>query len=172
MADEVEPVYVRLLRLLGSCEEVEEGYLLDKQYQGATYKTLAAIGHTVGMSGAERADWYKVAESIPLSTLCRTHPREAQGGEVMTFESDHLCRMEEAVALTEELLPPSASNLTADEATFLYTIITPRRRRVKLQFTVEKVGYIPHPDTTLAPPRVPTRCTLRVLTRSDLLTSQ
>jgi len=41
--------------------------------------------------------------------------------------------------------PPSASNLTADEATFLYTIITPRRRRVKLQFTVEKVGVYPTP---------------------------
>ncbi len=44
-------------------------------------------------------------EHPTLSTLRRTYPREAQGGEVMTFESDHLCRMEEAVALTEELLP-------------------------------------------------------------------
>ncbi len=67
MADEVEPVYARLLRLLGSCEEVEEGYLLDQQHQGATYRTLAAIGHAAGMSGAERADWYRIAESIPLS---------------------------------------------------------------------------------------------------------
>jgi len=53
--------------------------------------------------------------------------------------------MGEAVALTEELLPSLSEQPHRDEATCLYTIITPRRRRVKLQFTVEKVGVYPTP---------------------------
>jgi hypothetical protein len=68
MGDAVDAPYDRLLRLLEDCEEEDEDSpLFTQQAQGATYKTLAAIGHAVGMDGAERSHWYKLAESIPLS---------------------------------------------------------------------------------------------------------
>src|SRR5215208_4891240 len=44
-----------------------EGPLYNQQRRGATYRTLAAIGHTVAMSKAERVGWYRIAETIPLS---------------------------------------------------------------------------------------------------------
>ena len=44
-----------------------DGPLYDQQRRGATYKQLAAIGHAVGMSGAERAQWYDIARAVPLS---------------------------------------------------------------------------------------------------------
>jgi hypothetical protein len=59
--------YAALLRVVRDCYEAHEGPLARQQSQGATYKTLAAIGHTVGMNGAERARWYEVCEAIPLS---------------------------------------------------------------------------------------------------------
>jgi hypothetical protein len=63
--EDVELIYVRLLFHLEDCEELEDW--TRQQTQGATYKTLAAIGHAAGMDAAQRSCWYKVAERIPLS---------------------------------------------------------------------------------------------------------
>ncbi len=68
LADTVDAAFARLLLSLEDCEEEDEDSPLFTQQQlGATYKTLAAIGHAAGMNGAERAHWYKLAEQIPLS---------------------------------------------------------------------------------------------------------
>ena len=67
MAAGLAEPYGYLLRQLGDCYPASEGRLNDQQRHGATYKTLAAIGHTVGMSKAERIQWYRIAESVPLS---------------------------------------------------------------------------------------------------------
>jgi hypothetical protein len=69
LADTVGEPYAALLRLLGDCYDVGEsgGPLYRQQNQGATYKQLAAIGHRVGMGKAQRAAWYGIAESVPLS---------------------------------------------------------------------------------------------------------
>ncbi len=67
MAAAVAQPYAYLLRLLSSCYPVAEGTLHNQQSRGASYRSLAAIGHAVGMSKTERAHWYRVAESVPLS---------------------------------------------------------------------------------------------------------
>jgi hypothetical protein len=67
MATAVAQPYGYLLRLLSGCYPVAEGALHNQQGRGASYRSLAAIGHAVGMSKAERVQWYAIAESIPLS---------------------------------------------------------------------------------------------------------
>jgi hypothetical protein len=67
MATAVAQPYGYLLRLLSGCYPVAEGALHNQQSRGASYKSLAAIGHAVGMSKGERVHWYRVAESVPLS---------------------------------------------------------------------------------------------------------
>ncbi len=68
LADTTPAPYDRLLRLLEDCgEEDEDSPLHAQQVQGATYKTLAAIGHASGMDKSERTGWYRVAESVPLT---------------------------------------------------------------------------------------------------------
>src|SRR5215204_1345975 len=59
----------RVLLLLVDCYDVGErgGVVYRQQHQGASYKSLAAIGHRTGMSKAERVQWYRIAEGIPLS---------------------------------------------------------------------------------------------------------
>lgn len=50
-------------------------YLTDAEYPGdseavrvgATFKSLAYVGHRVGMDGRDRKDWYAVAAKLPLS---------------------------------------------------------------------------------------------------------
>jgi hypothetical protein len=59
--------YASLLRLIADCCPAQDGPLYRAQHQGATYKTLAAIGHRVGMDAAQRGRWYEVCEAIPLS---------------------------------------------------------------------------------------------------------
>ncbi len=54
-----------MLSLLADCEPLED--LTYEQERGASYKRLAAIAHTYGMSKAERIRLYRVAEDIPLS---------------------------------------------------------------------------------------------------------
>ncbi len=44
-----------------------DGPLLLQQRRGATYRTLAAVGHAAGMNKAGRAVWYALAEEVPLS---------------------------------------------------------------------------------------------------------
>ena len=70
----VEEPYKTLLTLLGDCHEVHEGPLLKMQYQGATYKSLAALAYKASMSRAQRVGLYRVAEQIPPKpTPCRPH---------------------------------------------------------------------------------------------------
>jgi hypothetical protein len=57
--------YGGVLSLLADCYPLD--HLAYEQERGASYKRLAAIAHTWGMSKAERAGWYRVAEAIPLS---------------------------------------------------------------------------------------------------------
>jgi hypothetical protein len=59
--------YASLLRLVADCYPAQDGPLYRMQHEGATYKTLAAIGHRVGMDAAQRGRWYEVCEAIPLS---------------------------------------------------------------------------------------------------------
>lgn len=66
-ARDVPERYARLLRLLDDCHEAHHGGLVTEQRRGASYKRLAAIGHTAGFDVRERSDWYRVCESIPLS---------------------------------------------------------------------------------------------------------
>jgi hypothetical protein len=67
MADAVAEPYGYLLRQLADCHPLSVGSLHDQQRCGASYKALAAIGHQVGMTKAERIQWYSIAESVPLS---------------------------------------------------------------------------------------------------------
>ncbi len=57
--------YGRILALLADCQPLE--HLAHEQGRGASYKRLAAIAHTAGMTKAERVGWYRVAEGIPLA---------------------------------------------------------------------------------------------------------
>jgi hypothetical protein len=67
MAAAVAEPYGYLLRQVVDCYPAEDGPLHYQQRRGASYKSLAAIGHMVGMSRAERVQWYRIAETIPLS---------------------------------------------------------------------------------------------------------
>jgi hypothetical protein len=67
MAEAVAEPYGFLLRQVADCEPAEDGPLRDQQRCGASYKSLAAIAYRVGMTKAERIQWYRIAEAIPLS---------------------------------------------------------------------------------------------------------
>jgi len=68
LADTVDATYRTLLFLLEDIEEEDEDHPLHaQQSQGATYRTLAAIGHAAGLDKSERAWWYRIGESVPLS---------------------------------------------------------------------------------------------------------
>jgi hypothetical protein len=67
MAEAVAQPYGYLLRQVEDCYPVSDGALYDQQRCGASYKSLAAIGHRVNMTKAERVQWYGIAEAIPLS---------------------------------------------------------------------------------------------------------
>jgi hypothetical protein len=67
MAEAVAEPYGYLLRQVADCHPAEGGPLHRQQTQGASYKSLAAIGHRVGMTKAERVQWYRIAEAVPLS---------------------------------------------------------------------------------------------------------
>ncbi len=64
-------VYGYLLSLLEGCYSLP--HMDFEEQRGASYRRLAAIGHTVGMSKSERCEWYRVAESIPLSDRFAGH---------------------------------------------------------------------------------------------------
>jgi hypothetical protein len=66
LAEDVGGVYGSLLEMLANCEPPPMQTAAWEQ-RGASYKKLAAIGHTVGMSKEERVGWYRVAEAVPLS---------------------------------------------------------------------------------------------------------
>jgi hypothetical protein len=69
LADTLEEPYTSVLKLLKDCEELAEvaGIMYRQQHQGASYRSLAAIGHKVGMDKQARSYWYRIAEAIPLS---------------------------------------------------------------------------------------------------------
>ncbi len=64
-AGAVDELYGQLLLLLEDCHPLN--HLAYEEQRGASYKRLAAIGHMIGMTKAQRIGWYQVAESIPLS---------------------------------------------------------------------------------------------------------
>ena len=67
MAEAVAEPYGYLLRQVADCYPSSEGPLHDQQRRGASYRSLAAMGHQVGMSKAERVQWYRIAGAVPLS---------------------------------------------------------------------------------------------------------
>jgi hypothetical protein len=73
IAHEVEDPYKHLLYALLDCVEAEDGPLYKMQNQGATYKSLAAIAYKAGMSQAERVQWYRICESVPISQRLAGH---------------------------------------------------------------------------------------------------
>jgi hypothetical protein len=73
MAEAVAEPYGCLLRQVADCEPAEDGPLGDQQRCGASFKSLAAIGHRVGMTKAECIQWYRIAESVPLSQRHAEH---------------------------------------------------------------------------------------------------
>jgi hypothetical protein len=73
MAAAVAEPYGYLLRQVADCYPASHGPLHDQQRRGASYKSLAAIGHRVGMPKAERVQWYSIAEAVPLSQCHAGH---------------------------------------------------------------------------------------------------
>jgi hypothetical protein len=73
MAEAVAEPFGFLLRQVADCYAVSEGPLYEQQCHGASYRSLAAIGHMVGMTKAERVQWYSIAEAIPLSQRHAAH---------------------------------------------------------------------------------------------------
>lgn len=63
---EVEP-HKSVLTYLIDCDAADHGRRKERQCRGASYRQLAAIGHVVPMTKAERCRWYEIARSIPLS---------------------------------------------------------------------------------------------------------
>jgi hypothetical protein len=73
MAEAVAEPFGLLLRQVADCRPAEDSPLLDQQRRGASFKSLAAIGHRVGMTKAERIQWYRIAEAVPLSQRLAGH---------------------------------------------------------------------------------------------------
>ncbi len=57
--------YGALLAMLVDVESAD--HYAPQEQRGASYRQLAAIGHSVGMTKPERAGFYRLAESVPLS---------------------------------------------------------------------------------------------------------
>ena len=72
VAEQVGGIHGVLLEMLGDCEAPPLTTGAWEQ-RGASYKSLAAIGHRVGMTRAERIQWYRIAEAIPLSQRHAAH---------------------------------------------------------------------------------------------------
>ncbi len=72
---DIPKAYADALRLLADCQEASraDAMLFRQQRLGATYKQLAAIAHSMGMTKAERVGWYRVAERVPLSVRHAGH---------------------------------------------------------------------------------------------------
>jgi hypothetical protein len=66
VAEQVGGIHGVLLEMLGDCEAPPLTTGAWEQ-RGASYKSLAAIAYRVGMTKAERIQWYRIAEAIPLS---------------------------------------------------------------------------------------------------------
>lgn len=73
LVEELEHPYSAVLRLLANCGPATHGRPQLQERRGATYRQLAAIAHAAGMSYLERLEWYRVAESVPLSQRAAGH---------------------------------------------------------------------------------------------------
>ena len=62
---DADTLYGAVLSYLADCYPLE--HLAYEEERGASYKRLAAIAHTAGMSVTERSGWYRVGEEIPLA---------------------------------------------------------------------------------------------------------
>ena len=67
LAREVPEPFARLLRLLIGLHAEKHGRNWFAQQRGASYRQLARIAHEAGMSKAERLEWYRLCEAIPMS---------------------------------------------------------------------------------------------------------
>jgi hypothetical protein len=74
-AQAADEPYASLLRMLSDCYAAPqcERSLYKQQHQGATYRSLAAIGHKVSMSKEQRSRWYAICRAIPMSQRHATH---------------------------------------------------------------------------------------------------
>ena len=70
---EVPAPFARLLRLLIGLHAERHGRNWWAQQRGASYKQLALIAHKAGLSKAERLEWYRIAESVPLGQRHASH---------------------------------------------------------------------------------------------------
>ena len=70
---EVPEPFARLLRLLIGLHAERHGRNWWAQQRGASYKQLALIAHKAGLSKAERLEWYRIAESVPLGQRHASH---------------------------------------------------------------------------------------------------
>jgi hypothetical protein len=59
--------FAELLLLLADIEPAVDEIGIKQQNRGATYKSLAALGHRVGLAAAGRQRLYEIAQEIPLS---------------------------------------------------------------------------------------------------------
>jgi hypothetical protein len=66
VAEQVGGIHGFLLEILADCEAPPLTTGAWEQ-RGVSYKSLAAIGHKVGMTKVERGRWYRIAEAVPLS---------------------------------------------------------------------------------------------------------
>ncbi len=73
LAREVPEPFARLLRLLVGLHAEKHGRNWYAQQYGASYKQLALIAHKAGLSKAERVEWYRIAESVPLGQRHASH---------------------------------------------------------------------------------------------------
>ena len=83
--------FASLLLTLRTCYAASAGPLYMAQNQGASYKALAFAADLSNMSKAQRVEWYRVAERIPLSARhighiirelqARAGPRERGKGD-------------------------------------------------------------------------------------------
>ncbi len=65
VGEEMGGIFAVPLGQLYNCRPMP--HLVQEQERGVSYKRLAYLAHICGMSKAERIEWYRVAESIPLS---------------------------------------------------------------------------------------------------------
>lgn len=73
LVQELEYPYSAVLRLLSNYSPATHGRPQLQERRGATYRQLAAIAHTTPMSYEERMEWYRIAESVPLSQRAAAH---------------------------------------------------------------------------------------------------
>jgi hypothetical protein len=85
--------YASVLKLLEDCHEAPEvaGPMYRQRHAGATYKSLAAIGHRVGMDKGERSQWYRIAERMPLSQRHAGHILAVLQGQAARERNIYRC---------------------------------------------------------------------------------